>query len=589
MPTKEKILLDFQAETKDAVRDLNKLDKGLDKTGGSGKKTGDLITAGMVKAAAGIAGAVLAIKELGEAAQAAGRFQTQLAQTGALQYKRLQQATTGLLNEQQALTLAVKLNNGAFKVNQEQAELAAKAAVILGQQEGDLEKALDKVTQALVEGNIEALKEFGIQAEGSSDTISGFGGNLDALNKLLAENADFADRAGTEAQRAGASWSDAMSELQRAVGEVAIELAPAVQLLSELIGLLVTAFKTWKEFYQASITGSLEFLFGDTTGGVRNAQAKEGLLQIGSRSPEAVARREKQAKEALAPFNALLQQGVSTFVGASQKYAEQLKKEEDAKRKAANASRALAQQERARADAYWASVQARGGTVDIAAMRERSRQGDVAAFIEAGGGGTIPGIQGGSLILGGLDIAPAAPAPRETTQEELSEQARAMVRNSEAAQMFMDSANNAFSAWTSGAVSAGKAVKMFTGQFLQSVAARMFAKSLEEAATGVAMLYLAPAASATHFKAAAMYGAGAVAIGALARQFGGGSSTTSLPGAAAGPAGRASLGAPGRREVIVVGGLDPFDDDPRSARKRVADLFDRAAAENDSGRTVVHA
>jgi len=147
----------------------------------------------------------------------------------------------------------------------------------------------------------------------------------------------------------------------------------------------------------------------------------------------------------------------------------------------------------------------------------------------------------------------------------------------------------AFGAWIDGEEISTKMLRAMTGDALKAMAMRMFARSLEEFGLGLAASVLNPALAGSHFAASAYLGAGATAVGALARSVGTSvslnkpSDKNPMPKAArtTGP------GRPGKTETTIVVPIDPFNDDPRSARRRLSKAMDRARRERGGSSSVV--
>jgi len=92
-------------------------------------------------------------------------------------------------------------------------------------------------------------------------------------------------------------------------------------------------------------------------------------------------------------------------------------------------------------------------------------------------------------------------------------------------EVFSGALASGFNAWVSGSKSASEALKGLVGDTLKGLASQMFARAIEHGAAAIGALAwggpLAPAIAAKHGKAAAMYGAGALLVGGMARAYGG--------------------------------------------------------------------
>lgn len=130
-------------------------------------------------------------------------------------------------------------------------------------------------------------------------------------------------------------------------------------------------------------------------------------------------------------------------------------------------------------------------------------------------------------------------------------------------------ATGAFDAWVSGSLTAGQAIKKFFADAVSSVASQMFAEAIKHGAFAIGSLAFGDVRGAvTHGKAAAAFGAGAVAVGAIARQLNGGGASAGASGGLPSVTGGGTAGAGnGGSSVTVIMSAD-FDDSPRMRQRR---------------------
>ncbi len=144
----------------------------------------------------------------------------------------------------------------------------------------------------------------------------------------------------------------------------------------------------------------------------------------------------------------------------------------------------------------------------------------------------------------------------------------------------------AFDAWVDGSLSAGDAMKKFFSDAIKGAASQMFAEAIKHGAWAIGDLAFGnlPGA-AMHAKAAAAFGAGALAVGGIARQLGG-SGGGGSGGGGVGASGGANLGGGGssgggQQSVTIILGDFMSDDNPRSRAGQVARAIRSARKEMD--------
>jgi hypothetical protein len=587
-----KVLLEFKADTKQAKKELRGLTKEQKKAAKeqiaamekqNEKIEGQIALLG--KVAIGVGAVAGAYVVLSKSAAAYAEQQQKIAQAGELSFKALADATTNLITEQQALHMAAQLNNGAFEITQQQMETAGKAAVILGQQTGDLEGSLNDVTQALVEGNVEALKKYGIMAEGTSDTVSGFNGIMDKLNEKLVANAGFSQAAGTEIQRAGNRWQDALDTLVQNLGRIAAHLAPIVEMIAD-------AVHFWAEMSteMSALNSARSEMVEELTRLRKQERAEGGLV------PPRFRIRMEALEELIADYDRRILELRGT--GGSAFQAPGLATGGGLGGKPVPAPSGAAGP---RADRLTAQV----GTAPFSVSRAGLVPVEIvsvnrSALMGAQQAGEIAGrrtfeAQGLDFALGGpnMDVGRGTPALEQILTGDVSNiSAQTEAINALAGSFggLQQAGSTAFEALITGSEGMGAAFRRAFAESLLGIASDMFGRSIWHAALAVGDLALGnlPGAAA-NAKAAAGFAAGAGVIGALAKGLHpdgfsqpaapAGGSGGGIPGAAGRPLGG---GEGGTREVIVIG-MDSLDDDVRGKRRKMADLLSRANRELGKG------
>jgi hypothetical protein len=194
------------------------------------------------KVAAGVGLAVGAYKALTAAAERYSEVSVlETAAVGA-NIAKIQSSAGGLLTRYQSLTLAAAAQNTQWKLSQTQMEQVAKFMIVLRNRGHDLAEVQNEVTKAIVEGNVEGLKKFGVVIQ---DVKPGLQAHEALMARIAAENTKAGDnilRAGDDAKKAGVQWKDAIDKLVIALGRIAAALAPIVSKAATLIEATAWAF-----------------------------------------------------------------------------------------------------------------------------------------------------------------------------------------------------------------------------------------------------------------------------------------------------------------------------------------------------------
>lgn len=142
---------------------------------------------------------------------------------------RLRDSTRGLVETDNLLAFAGRSMHGVWKLNQQEMETVAKGTDVLAKRLGvDLQTAMEGVTEAVTKGTTRSLKELGIEAKDKESAL-----------KAFAEAARDAGEGGTSTgekwQQASVQMKDAWDDIQGAIGELVVSLAPMVSLVAELV------------------------------------------------------------------------------------------------------------------------------------------------------------------------------------------------------------------------------------------------------------------------------------------------------------------------------------------------------------------
>jgi hypothetical protein len=153
-------------------------------------------------------------------------------------------------------------------------------------------------------------------------------------------------------------------------------------------------------------------------------------------------------------------------------------------------------------------------------------------------------------------------------------------------------ATAAFDAWRTGAMSAGAAVKMAVASTLGALGQEMLIRALQETAMGVASLAIggpvAGVSAGAHFKAAALFGAGAAAAGIASKALGSGGSAGGGGGYGGPPSGFSGGGdhrsGGGETRIYYVG--EGWERGPSEQRQHFARSFRASQREMESAEGV---
>jgi hypothetical protein len=469
---------------------------------------------------------------------------------------RLKDATKGLVNTDNLLMLAAKLNRKELGITQGQMELAAKAALSLSRQGHDLETTLNDVTEALVKGQGRGLKQYGLRVE----EMGSAAGNTSAILTALAEEAVKAESSvvsGTQAQvealqRLGIEWDNFTDDIKESIGSVVVEIA-------------ALARKAGRGAYGAAAGGG--GFFGDLLGGVTGVPlgAISGLKTPDQIDAEETARAANEAAESAA--GAWVARFAESWNLGAIKEVEKAKKAKKAGRRGGGGSRrGLEAFDPSLIDIDPTSVASIGELPELGGMTQL-REFQAQQLLAKRGGDPEGPLKN---IFGSLE---------------------AMEAYTSAIGALSSAMGGAFSAWVDGSLSAGQAIKKFFGDAIKGIANEMFVRALSHgaAALGALATYNYPAA-ALHGKAAAAYAAGAIVAGGLARQMGGGGGPSGGggPTASAGalsPSGGGGRGDQGGSNAVIVVGDSFSDDSPLMRSRRARRLFIKAGL---GGNTVEH-
>lgn len=588
--TVSRVMLQFRADTSKARSEIGKLTgaqkkaarEAIDAQERQNKSLDDQIVA-FGKVAAGVASAVVAYKGLTAAANSYAKHQQLIAAAAGADIKAIQNAARGLLTETEALTFAAAAQNTAFQLSQEQMEIAAKAMISLRNQGNDFAEVQKRVTQAVVEGNSEALKPFGIIVKGASGEAETFTKVMAALAEEASKTTANMELAGDAALEAAVRMDDATLRMSNALGSLG--QSKGMQILQNVLSDAVDGF--------AFVLNGFEKLEAHSATGMPLGLDVEGQ--------KAWLTERKRALELTAEIMKARISGSRGGEDLIKEYRIQLGETYRELELVKSQMLAIREGEISKLPTFGPDL-----PPGFEGNKGRGARAPGPGF--QFGGSVLPGVDAsigvpvGTMAKGAIPRLGAPPPPPISPQNEAlvkqsellsdlskrwEEMADGMNIASEAAGIFTGAGNRAFSEWLSGTSSLNEAMANFGQNVLKSTAQSMWGKGLE--AAGMALFALGEgifgadpkgfAAAGKYAAASAAFLTGATLIGSRVRGgagaggmgASGGGGGGALPAAAQSPA---SGGGTSSQTFIVV--QSPFEDNPREAQRRARRFIDRA-------------
>jgi hypothetical protein len=561
---------------------------------------------GRVTMAIGTAGAIIASGRAGfQAYERESRLTT--AAAGA-NLSALSKAAGGLATRMELLEFAAKAQSGAFKLSNEQMATAQKAILAITRAGYDHADATKKVTDALVKLEGDGLKDFGIRVREAKTDTEKFAAVMDALAGKAADVDGTTATAAESVSAAGVKFQDAFDTIKTSIGEMVVAMGPLIEGAAELAS--VAARLTSKVSQGYSHLGNM----AATIGGDRSALKGYGLTwdekaQDYYRS-EAIDIYHDDLGGSYFDFmvaqgrNEFRQKGASALMGGFQQFGRDL------------------------------LGTGRGIAGDVAGNIGGIRQ-------RRGGGGASNPFEGysdfqgfnmpGQSIDQSLNIGKNAAAELVSAFAAAAETSRETAANTERLKVAMQDAQTAlgeyeegkrtsflektfgkleefdayatafqgltsgvvagYNAMVDGSMSFGQAFKLSIANTLKSTGSEMLIMALKETAYGFAALAWpgGQVSAASHFKSAALFGAGAVAAGVAANALGtgGGSGASAAAGARSyASGGSSSSGGSVQEPTRIIVYADAFAEDSErgrraTAQKIVARAYGSGAVENN--------
>lgn len=606
------VVIRYHAETAAAQANVRQLQKTQEKHAGALKTQQEAEISGLegkiakyAKYAMYAGAAFAAVKVSVEAMSYAFDQQELRERAAGHNIDALREATRGLVSETDLLKLAQSANLGVMKTSADDLIILAKAMDVYKERGYDATKVAQDFGEYLQTGKAKALKDYGLQIDEARGSLAQYRQTMEQLNVVAREQAQIEEDGGDRMQQRKIQIEDATAKLKESFGTL---VAAAEPLLTALIDTFTMVLDGWRQ-----IIDMLNDLPSATEAfnAARMAMSKTGA-ELAYEEAEKVTQKllrdqvakiaEQRRAEKQAAFDAMIAAASPEEIAFARMAAEKMG--------AALGAGFSGGLEAATAH-FGNGGKKRGGkggairipiiftTVDDEEMSEASarlkaaeaRAAATAAERGAAFDQSVVNFQAQGLVAApeALEIANTGRDLMAEYEQFNSQQSDSVLKKmfgepeefqvyAEGLGMLQNAGRAAFEALITGSGSAGEAFKAMIAQNMMSLASEMFGRSIYEAAMAVGSLAMYDfKGAALHGKAAAMYAAGAGALGMIAGQMGGGRGAGSAGGNAATGAALPSTtssaintapAASSGRSVTVVVGDDFADDSPRKRQQK---------------------
>ena len=514
------------SQAKQEVRELSGVEKQAAKErlaaieGQNKKLEGSIAT--YAKAAGALTAVGVAGKIAFDAIEFSGRRADLQAAAGSVSIDRLRKATLGLRTDTQLLELAGKLNHAQVKLTAEQMDLAGRAATALAERGGDAEEAFEAVTTALVTGRTRGLAPFGIQIDETKDKAEKFTSLMRELGKVQGEVSEATLDASDKVGQQRVKFANAFATVQDGIGKIASEMLPLLETLTAiggvaagLVGGVDSALSgigriakygipvygqvlLVKDAVSGNVTDIAASYLSSSTGGLVSAFHAGRALGTGGltvkppgdiempmsfvgRVPKGKGGRGVSARDVGSDLGGAGFEDVLRQMAADSATYDDLTDQE-----------------------FGGGLSVK----DAMAARSKERQDAVAGDI--------------AKMREGMAFAAAEWKDKPSLLDSMFGDNGAINAKAEALNLLTGAATAGFEAMVDGSMSAGEAMKRSIADGLKALGSKMLVLGIGETAAGFAAIASGYGfgAAAPHFKAAALYSAGAVAAGLAANAIG---------------------------------------------------------------------
>lgn len=482
----------------------------------------------------------------------------------------LRRAARGLKTDMELLAFAAKLNGGANKLNNEQLQIAIQAMEVYESRGFDAAEVTNTLTEALVKGEAEGLKKFGVALDQNLLKTDKSAAAMKALADDVKAAGVQTDAGADSVQRAAVQFSNATSDMKKSLGELSLAMTPVITGVAKLTAFVASGLGRFIGAAEAAVT--TEQLIGEANAlaYIRDIRAESGYLgNLGGLDDP---RGGIQGFSSEAPNYFKLAENVGRMIELWNKKGGVVtfKKKPGAKREidAARLGEAV--------------------DADAALILSQSLGSFASAPRVTGPGGGF-----------GVDLSAALGKQSRTydevnhdrTQNRLAEMFGPIEQFDVYQTAFAGltgAVTSAMDAWITGSIGAGQAIKRFLAEMLRGEAISLAIQALKHGAFAVGSIaFNDPKGAISHGIAAGKFAAAAAAAGIGAKILGAGGGSTAGGGSGAAPTnGAASTVSPtaGRTAPVIIAYGDDFADD--SARKRAQNarrLVNRGLLEANGG------
>ncbi len=521
---------------------------------------------------------------IGEAEQllAQGVERTRLtAAAGYANIEALRTASAGLVRETDLLRFAAVARSGALKADTELTEAALRAMRTLTQQGHEYTKVSEKITEALVKGEGEGLKDLGVTIRKTTSDADRMAAVKEKILELANASKAATDSEATSMQAASVAYQDSMDKVRESLGRIALALGPVVELaakLAEAAAKVVSALGNTQEDDLAAFEARLGGKISDEEYGRRRGFTDLGseVTLVGSREgpPGGVvaASRDNYLEEALKRQAAREEAERRKFGAAAARSASpsvRLGRMTEAELALAMARAIADNDQRAATDRVVSDLESQlAPQRDYGLPDEAALRGVIDRIAANDNRASRANDRWNRELTARRGGAGGAGAGIRAAQESELAKVFGPLSDFNAYKTAFDAlggaVGSALGAWIDGSQSAGEAFKAFIGEALKGTAVQLSIEALKHGAFAIGALAFGDiAGAAVHGKAAVAFAAGAAAAAVAAKELGGGGSAAPAPGGggAGGAAGasspRGTLAPPtlpeGRHQIIVVG------------------------------------
>jgi hypothetical protein len=432
--------------------------------------------------------------------------------TGGVNIDKLSESFDGLINHHELLQFAASSSSGVLKLNQQQMETVGNAALALRSRGFDLAESFEKLKDAAVKGKVEGLDDLGLAIEKGESNAETLKNLMTELNKVIAENGGASKTAADDVERLAVAWDNAKEKVK---GYTAQALIAAAQDVSP---------ESIKQRYIENGWSNFRNLFPDDSW-----YKTQHAFATGMNSG-----RQQVKDSAVIEMDDL---NVSRTEGERKKLAEEA---------ATRAAEAILRSAIASTERNVEGLRTTSSSLGTAAdMTIRNEYGTEQDYI----GDTIRRTD--EFYSNVRDFEASRGDRTQSFLETVFGPVEEFNTYETAFGTLTTATNSAMSAWISGSMSLGQAVKKGIGDALGALASKLAAHALEHALfAGGSLAFGDFAGAAKHAAMAVAFGTGAATVATVARSMNGHVATVGGAGSSGGGGGSSSSGSSNDGPVV---------------------------------------